>query len=225
MEILTEKEAENIEERIKTAFLSISGNLHLMPDVFCKWKKTDGDKKVSKTLRADYYPVFDFIADPLLKNNLSELRMCLDYQWSIYELLKPALTFGRQHKLVMYQIVGAICEGIMFEYLKAYTEREKNKIVDFLIKEKEKNKSFGLGSLIELFYQTDIIDNRGKDYLMDISFLRNTVHPKSLNRPEATYEKNKLINKDISEIIEKLDFFIDATGKRIIKLRDNKVPF
>ncbi len=201
------------EHSIENCFMAVHDNLQFLPDKFCYWKKEDvnGDK-VCKKLRSDYRPMFYFINDPELKNNLAELRMCFDYHRSIYEFLKPGLTFGWHHKLVLCQLVGGIYEGVFLDFLKHKAKMEKKNI---LIKEiaidKLNNNKIGLGYLIDIFDKADFFGSKKekwKTYLSDIKYLRNTIHPKSLNNINVSYTKNRVIKSPIDKLIKNLDNFI-----------------
>lgn len=200
-----------MDDEIKNAFSIVHNNLQNLPDRFCYWRKksTDG-RMIVKSLQSDYRPMFSFIKDSDLRNNLAELRMCVDYHRSIYEFLKPGLTFGWQHKLVLCQLVAAIYEGLLFDLFEHRTDaKKKNSLTSIIASEKLSNKGTGLGYFLDVFNKAGFFRNQSwKIYLDDINHLRNTIHPKSLNSINASYQKNKVIKESIEELTNNLDRFI-----------------
>jgi len=203
----TEKDFEDL----KKAFYSVHGNLQWLPDEFCYWRKESvNGRKISKSLQSDYRPMFFFVIDSELRNNLAELRMCLDYHRSIYEFLKPSLTFGWQHKLVLCQLAAAIYEGLLHDLFEHRTNaKQKNSLTSVIAAEKLDNKGTGLGYLLDVFNKAGFFKNQAwKKYLDDINHLRNTIHPKSLNSVYVSHMQNKVVQESIHELIRKLDRFI-----------------
>lgn len=192
-----------------------------MPAPFCHWRNADGTKK---SLKQDYVPAFAFVNDSSTRQNLAELRMCLDYQRSIYDLLVPRGLFERQHKLVVYQVIGAIYEGILFEYLLEFT-RGTDDVAKVLVKQKFSSNSFGLGSMIDLLYKGKVIKKPLYEYLDDVKELRNTIHPKSFNSPRTTYGKNRLLELSMKQIISNLDATINQISTSVSSMRNKKYPF
>lgn len=204
-------------EQIINAYHIIHDQLSLLPPEYCCWKEKNSDGAwVAKTIWNYYYPVFHFIRNKILRKNLAELRMCFDYHHSLYKLHKPGLTFGWQHKLILCQLVAQIHEGIMLDLLENFSESEHKKINKELLKEKLNKPSFGLGSMIELFYKSKIIDETWKEYLKHLNYLRNTVHPKALNLPDASFDKNPLLKKEAEILIKNLDKFIANMKKKYL---------
>ncbi|MEK7555199.1 MAG: hypothetical protein AAB516_00025 [Patescibacteria group bacterium] len=210
---ITEKNFEDLEN----AFYLVHNNLQLLPDKFCYWRKESSDgRRISKTLQSDYRPIFSFVIDLELRNNLAELRMCLDYHRSIYEFLKPSLTFGWQHKLVLCQLAAAIYEGLLFDFFEYKTNaKQKDNLTSVIAAEKLSNKSTGLGYLLDVFNKAGFFKNQTwKNYLDDINHLRNTIHPKSLNSVYASHMSNKVVRAPIDELIKNLDKFILLIQKK-----------
>jgi hypothetical protein len=195
---------------LEQAFHSVHANLQHLPDEYCKWRKetTDG-RMVSKSLSADYRPRFQFIRDVTLRNNLAELRMSLDYHLSIFYFLKPGLTFGWQHKLVIYQIIGAIVEGLLTDYLEHLIDNDQNELVKKIAKQRTDSKSFGLGSLVEIYKQANFFRRPNNiQTLENLRDLRNSVHPRSLNR-RTNVRENPLMAKSVDEVVRIFDTLID----------------
>src|SRR3989344_3269085 len=95
------------EKEVENAYRLIHNNLHLMPVDYCCWKKRSEDGRiVSKSLSANYRPLFSFVRNRTLRNSLAELMFCFDYHKSLFRLHKPGLAFGWQHKLVLCQIAA-----------------------------------------------------------------------------------------------------------------------
>lgn len=154
--------------------------------------------------------MFYFVIDFELRNNLAELRMCLDYHRSVYEFLKPGLTFGWQHKLVICQLAATIYEGLLFDLFEFKTNADKkDNLSSIVVADKLSSKGAGLGYFLDIFNKAGFFKNQAwKIYLNDINHLRNTVHPKSLNSVHASYMKNKAVQEPVDELVKKLDRFI-----------------
>ncbi len=206
----------SVEHSTEDCFMTVHDNLQSLPDRFCYWKmKLSDGRKISKNLGSHYRPMFSFVKDFELRNNLAELRMCLDYHRSVYEFLKPGLTFGWQHKLVLCQLSASIYEGLLFDLFEHRTNaKKKNDLCSVIASEKLSNKNTGLGYLLDIFNKAGFFRNQSwKTYLDDINHLRNTIHPKSLNSANASYTKNVVIKESVDELIEKLDRFISLIQK------------
>src|SRR4030067_1624132 len=145
---------------IEQAYYQIHDQLPSLPEPFCYWKKKSSDgRSIPKTLSGDYRPIFNFVYALDLRNNLAELRMCIDYHRSLYSLHKPGLTFGWQHRLVICQMVAGIFEGILLDLVEFLTVRkEENKVLEVLGKQKIENKGFGFGALIDVFSKAGVFD-------------------------------------------------------------------
>lgn len=133
---------------INKAFDTVHGNLKDMPIKYCQWKTVTDECVHTKSLN-DYRAQFSFMDqwNIEMRDNLAELRFVLDYHCSIFTLIKPDLTFMNHHKLVIMQIVGAICEGLLY-YLcdKKFSASQEANI---FWKEKKKTASVGMGFLLE----------------------------------------------------------------------------
>lgn len=193
-------------------FMTVHDNLQSLPDKFCYWKKESSNgKKISKSLEADYRPIFSFVRDVDLRTNLAELRMCLDYHRSIFEFLKPGLVFGWQHKLILCQMTAEIYEGLLFDLFEYKTSSKKNDKLNIIIAtEKLKNHNTGLGYFLDIFNQSGLFapQSKWKKYLNDINYVRNTIHPKSLNSIDSSYKKNRVIQGTVELLFTNLDKFI-----------------
>jgi len=200
---------------VEECFEKIHGKLWQIPDKYCYWRKESSvGSKISKSLSSDYRPLFNFVKDTELRNNLGELRMCLDYHRSIYELLKPVGTFSWQHKLVICQLVASIYEGLFFDLYFHRLEQGSNNTLCKTVVTNRKQKEVGLGYLLDVFNKSGFFkDEKWKKYLDDLNHLRNTIHPKSLNTALTSYENNEVIKKTAGETIDKLDDFIKLIQK------------
>ncbi len=206
-------------KEIEKAFEAIHGNLYCIPDNFCYWRKESIDGRlINKSLGVDYRPLFFFVKDGTLRENLSQLRMVLDYHLSIYYLLKPGLLFGWQHKLVIFQIVGAITEGLLSDYLEFLINSNNNhNLVKLVAQQRIQSKSFGLGSLVEIYKQTKFFKQSNIEILENLRDLRNSVHPKSLNK-KTTLKENPLMEKDMKEVVRIFDTLIIFMEKKYKEL-------
>lgn len=203
---------EDIQE-IEKAFHTVHQNLQWMPEKYCCWKKKSSDGRViSKSLYSDYRPVFNFVKNKDLRNNLSELRFCFDYHHSLFKLLSPGLTFGWQHKLVLCQITAGIYEGLLFDLFEILAKNKSNPLQDVIIDQKLKNKNFGFGGLIETFNEAGLLKNWYK-YLINMNKLRNTIHPKYLNNEDTSFQKNPIIGESIDKLESNLSSFIEDIKK------------
>lgn len=196
-------------EELQNAFYLVHDNLQYLPDNYCKWrKKTSDGKMVSKSLSADYRPMFHFVRDTTLRGNLAELRMSLDYHLSIFYFIKPGLTFGWQHKLVIYQIIGAIVEGLLSDHLEFLIEKNSENIVKIVANQRVGSKNVGLGALIEIYKQANFFPKpKNIQVLENLRDLRNSVHPKSLNK-RTNVKENPLMAYDIDEAVRIFDTLI-----------------
>ena len=201
-------------EDIEKAFNMIHGNLRFMPKEFCSWKKESIDgRTISKSLSTDYRPTYSFVKNKSLKENISQLRMALDYHYSLYNLHKPGLLFRWQHKLVLGQISAGICEGLLYDLLEYKIDEENHeRILKVIGKQKINQPNLGLGSLLDIFYCAKIIDNKWFNYLTSLKNLRDTVHPKSLNDPRAGFDKNPILKNSPEELIKNIDSFAKKIG-------------
>ena len=202
-------------EELKNAFYLVHDNLQYLPDRYCRWrKKTSDGKMVAKSLSADYRPMFYFIQDSTLRNNLAELRMSLDYHLSVFYFLKPGLTFGWQHKLVIYQIIGAIVEGLLSDYLEFLIEGNNESLVKNIAKQRIESKGFGLGALVEIYKQADFFPKvKNIEALENLRDLRNSVHPKSLNK-RTNVKENPLMAMEINEVVRIFDTLVNFMEKK-----------
>lgn len=197
-----------MQEEIEKAYRLIHDNLQWMPEEYCCWKKKSSDgKTIAKTLSGDYRPKFIFMYNSAIRNNVAELRMCLDYHHSLYKLHEPGLTFGWQHKLVLGQIVAGICEGLLFDFFEYKTSQDNRSIEGILAKQKLDSKNFGFGSLIEIFFQSGSLNEKWYNYLIQLKHVRDTVHPKSLNAPKASFKENAIVRGNIDVLINNLERF------------------
>jgi len=204
-----------MQEKIKKAYYLIHDNLSYMPNEYCCWKKKSRDgRTITKTLSGDYRPMFFFMYNNTIRNNVAELRMCLDYHHSLYKLHKPGLTFGWQHKLVLCQIVAGICEGLLFDFFEYKTSQNNRSIGSVLAKQKLDSKSFGFGSLIDIFFQSKDLDEKWYNYLIKLKYLRDTIHPKSLNVLKASFQENSIVRGSIDLLIKNLESFTVYIKKR-----------
>jgi len=206
----------NFIEEIEKAYYMVHNNLAYLPERYCFWKKRSIDGKViSKTLSGDYRPIFCFVRNPSLRNNLAELRMCLDYHHSLYRLHKPGLIFGWQHKLVLCQITASIYEGLLFDLFEYQVKScPKNSVLNFCVKQKLTDNRLGFGALIEIFFQTHQINEKWYNYLIKLKHVRDTVHPKSLNNPRASFKENIIVRGSVGTLIKNLDSFIKNIKKK-----------
>ena len=99
---------DEIEKNLVSAYHLIHKNLVWMPVEYCCWKKEDGFGNISTITKQTYWINFYFLFDQELRNNISQLRFCLDYYLSLYKLHEPGLLFGWHHRLVVCQILGSI---------------------------------------------------------------------------------------------------------------------
>ncbi len=186
-------------EEIQEAFRTIHDNLQLMPDEFCCWK----NKSVG-----NYRFQFSFIRNKEIRNNLAELRICIDYHHSLFKLHKPGLTFAWQHKLVISQLIAGIYEGILFDLFEQLTKPNRKDLTALLAKEKIDRNSLSLKKLNDLFYEIGTYPKRWYEYIDDFYHLRNTIHPKSLNHPRATYTNNYALRRGIDKTLLDLEVFV-----------------
>lgn len=197
------------EEKIESAYRLIHDNLQWMPEEYCCWKKSSADGKViTKSLSSDYRPMYSFVRNASLRNNIAELRMCFDYHHSLYKLHKPGLLFGWQHKLVLGQIAAGICEGLLFDFFEYKSSQQGNKTIERILgKQKINQTNFGFGSLIDIFHQTEDINEPWYVYLTNLKHVRDTVHPKSLNAPNAGFKDNHVVRGNVDTLVKNLDKF------------------
>ena len=203
-----------LEKDIEKAFHVIHDNLQWMPEQYCCWKKKSADgRAISKSLSGDYRPLYYFVVDPSLRNNIAELRFCFDYHHSLYKLHKPGLTFGWQHKLVLCQIVAGIYEGLLYDLFYYLSQTSDNDLLRVLAKNRLDNKKdLSLRTLIKIFHETGTLSDQWQTYLTSINYLRDTVHPKSLNDPKASFQQNPVITKSIDNLEKNIEQF-----RRLIK--------
>lgn len=202
---------ENID--VQNAFRIISGQLNQIPDEYCYWSKRNSRGTLERQTLNDYRDRFSFIRNPSLRENLGELRMVLDYHRNIYYLIDPAMTFRRHHKLVIYQTLGAITEGLLSDYAESIVNQSTERIVKFLCGQRARSKGFGLGSLIEMCKQTDVFGKDSLELLENLKRLRDSIHPKSLNK-NTTYLTNPIMNTDVNEVIDIFDKLIVSMEAR-----------
>lgn len=201
-------------KEIEDAYHLIHDNLSFIPEEYCCWKETVNGASRTKTL-GGYRYYFLFIRNIELRNNLAELRMCFDYHYSLYKLHKPGLTFGWQHKLVLCQLLAGIYEGILYDLFEHLTDpKQKSSIANILAKQKMDNKGFGFGSLIDIFSQINSFPKSWNEYLTDLKYLRDTIHPKSLNDSKASYKTNKVVQKSPDQLLKDLDIFVESIKKK-----------
>lgn len=208
----TEKKKE-----LEPSFEQVHGNLEFLPDKYCAWRNYLPNGKSSPKNLMGYRKIFYFIQDDTLRENLAELRMALDYHVSIYDFLKPTSIFSRNHKFVICQIVGAIVEGLLLDYMQYQCHKDaKNSFLKKISEEKINSNNLGLGRLVSLYEQVKFFSNRKAiKYLWDLVALRNTVHPRSLGGEKI--EENTLIEMEVSVIVNGFDKLIPCMKKHYEK--------
>lgn len=194
---------------IHEAFDTIHGNLKDMPVKYCQWKVKGIDGRVYGKSLNDYRAQFSFMDpwDLQMRDNLAELRFVLDYHFSIFTLIKPDLTFMNHHKLVIMQIVGAICEGLLY-YLcdwKFSASQEAN----IFWRENKNRPSVGMGFLFEKVKNLHCLEDDEIEWLEHLKDLRNTVHARCLSNDKIRWDKNPIMAADVSETVTYLDEFIE----------------
>ncbi len=200
---------------VEKAFEVVHDNLSNLPAEYCYWRKKSSDGRIiNKSLSADYRPIYFFIQDSTLRENLSQLRMALDYHLSVYHFLKPGLLFGWQHKLVIFQIIGAIVEGILGEYVEFLINSGTNhNLVKLIAQQRLQSKGFGLGALVEIYKQDKFFNKSAIETLENLRELRNSVHPKSLNK-KTTFKDNPLMQRDINEVVKSFDLLVSVMREK-----------
>ncbi len=193
---------------INEAFDTVHGNLSNMPVKYCQWKTVIDGCVHSKSLN-DYRAQFSFMYlwDLQMRDNLAELRFVLDYHCSIFTLIKPGLTFMNHHKLVIMQIVGAICEGLLY-YLcdKKFSASQEANI---FWKENKNRSSAGMGFFLEKTKNLRCLENDDIEWLQHLRELRNTVHARGLSNDKIRWDENPIMAADVTETITYLDEFIE----------------
>ena len=193
---------------INKAFDTVHGNLKNMPVKYCQWKTVTDGCVYSKSLN-DYRAQFSFMDqwNIEMRDNLAELRFVLDYHCSIFTLIKPDLTFMNHHKLVIMQIVGAICEGLLYHLCdkKFSVSQEAN----IFWKENKKRSSAGMGFLLEKAKDLRCLEDDNIKWLQHLKELRNTVHARGLSNDKIHWNKNPVMAADVTETITYLDEFIE----------------
>lgn len=204
---------DEIEKELVKAYHTIHDNLMWMPVEYCCWKVDNRNGKITTKTKQEYWNYYSFLFDQDLRNNLSQLRFCLDYYWSLYKLHKPGLLFGWHHKLIMCQILGAIYEGLLFDLLeiKNLTDN-KTRLLQLIVKENIDSNKFGLGRLLNLYQGASLLKTEERDWFQYITYLKNlrdTVHPKSLNAESVHFQNNPLLAKNPEELIVDLEKFVN----------------
>lgn len=188
----------------ENCFQEVSGNLSGLPSNFRKWKGS----------LTEYRSDYSFIRDHSLKESVAMLSMNFDYQFTLFNWIKPTLTFKEHHKYILYQILASIYEALLADYLKY----KLSKVLDPAIKKIgndylcEKNK--GLGSYINLLHNSkdSLMDGGWKIYLDDICELRNTVHPSKLKSPNL--RNNRALKSGLENAQLNLNNFSKNLKKR-----------
>ena len=193
---------------INEAFDTVHGNLSNMPVKYCQWKMVIDGCVRSKSLN-DYRAQFSFMYlwDLQMRDNLAELRFVLDYHCSIFTLINPGLTFMNHHKLVIMQIVGAICEGLLY-YLcdKKFSASQEANI---FWKENKNRSSAGMGFFLEKTKNLRCLEDDDIEWLQHLRELRNTVHARGLSNAKIRWDENPIMAADVTETITHLDEFIE----------------
>lgn len=206
------------EHSLEDCFEAVHNNLCYLPDKFCYWKKDSvGGRKVSKSLHSDYRPIFSFMDDYELHDNLADLRMCLDYHRSIFELLKPGLNFAWQHKIVMYQMAGAIYEGLLLDRLNHEAQKTEGVAKVTLVERinGKGNGCLGLGGLLDLYTKAKLLDKEWLKYLTNVNHLRNTIHPRLYGYNKLiSYKENPLIKDSLDNLFTRLGDFVVLIKKQ-----------
>jgi hypothetical protein len=196
-------------KEIEDAFRKISGKLSLLPDEFCYWNTKGPNGEIGKNKIYFYKIYFNFIKNESMKTNLSELRFCLDYHCSLFKLHKPTLTFEWHHKLVIFQIIGSIYEGILYDFVEYKAEINKKGILNVIAREKINKPNAGLNTLKQVLFESKIINDDDNEYIEKLASLRNTIHPKLLKDEKALFDKNPLAKKEIDDLLKDLNTFVE----------------
>ncbi|NLZ97167.1 MAG: hypothetical protein GX926_04220 [Candidatus Magasanikbacteria bacterium] len=195
------------EQDIINAFNKIEGKLNLIPIDFCYWKEKIPEGILIKDKRY-YVFYFRFIKDKQMQKNLAELRFCLDYYCSLFKLHKPKLTFEWHHRLVIFQVLGAIYEGILYDFISQKTNPTSKNIPSVIAKEKLNKRATGLATLRQIIYEAGTLNKSWNEYIIELANLRNTVHPKILNDQKTWFNQNSLVSRDNDILLKDLDLFI-----------------
>jgi hypothetical protein len=196
-------------QEIEDAFRKISGQLPLLPDEFRYWKTKDFNGDTIRDSIWFYKQYFNFIQSESMKTNLSELRFCLDYHCSLFKLHKPTLTFEWHHKLVIFQILGSIYEGILYDFVEYKAEINKRGILNVIAREKINKPNTGLNTLKQILFESKIINDDDNKYIEKLASLRNTIHPKLLKDEKTSFDKNPLAKKEIDALLKDLNAFVE----------------
>ena len=196
------------EEEIERAFEIIEGRLGLIPINKCGWAEKHNGVFRKKTL-SDYKALFEFVNNFELADNLASLRMCLDYITTLYKLHRPYLVFDKHHKLLIFQMLGSLYEGLLVDlYERIMIKHSKKSVERIVMSEKITRRQLTLGVVIEIFHKADVISQKRYVYLKEVSSLRNSIHPK-------TYSKSSLLvdNFNLMWHTRLLDSFIPVVSR------------
>lgn len=187
---------DNIEDlklkKIEEAYDLIHGNLRVIPKKFCYWKEDTGEMHTCKY----WEDFFNFIKNDVLRRNLGQIRLCLDYQATLYKLHCPTLVFEQQHRYILAQIFCSIYEGVLLDLA-----RHKRAI-------KEDDDYLSFGKLIGGCRYRGFITKDISDYLFNILSLRNTIHPEVFFCKNVRTDINPLMTCKIDDFFKELNDFI-----------------
>lgn len=163
-------------------FFAVSGRLGALPKKYKKW----GLGRLSQ-----YRSQFSFIKDDNLRESISRLRMSFDYQFSLYNWLKPDSIFEEHHKFVLVNLIAQLYEGLLFYRIKDEMSEKlsESKLISRL----------SLGDLINVCHDLRHINQTKKISLLKINEIRNMIH--TTNWTERRLEELKIFNIE-TEIAE-----------------------
>lgn len=186
-------------QNIIEAYDIIHGRLADIPAKYCFWKEKNGNNHSVSYFEKS----FSFIKNDIIKQNISRLRLCFEYQATLYKLHKPNSWFEIQHRYILAQTIASIYEGILLDLFYF-----KN---GFGLKNKDREPSFI--KLVNICKQEDIINEEWKQYLINLGYLRNTIHPKIFFIEKDHYLGNPLIKCEVDDFFTKFNEFIEKIKK------------
>lgn len=177
-------------------FDGVSGALSRMPSSLKKWNSTLGS----------YREKYSFMCSHDLRESVSMLKMNFDYQYTLFSWLKPKLVFEEHHKYILYQIIGAIYEALIMDFLISRKQESSDVVIKKIIDNTVEKRNSGLGSLVNLLFDSKVINGPWKEYLDYICEVRNTVHPSRLKGSKLA--RNKALALGVDNAAANLDNFV-----------------
>jgi hypothetical protein len=203
--ITTFRERKKVDEikNIEKAFDICADKLTYLPKKYKQWRNT----------LQNYRNQWSFMNDLEIIEAVAEQEMALDYLWSLHKWLQPKLVLEDSHKLIFIHSLVSIYEAIFIDLLKY--KIKGNRQEEFLCTISEHFNKENFNSLVCIMHKAEIISDGWRNYLIDLSQIRNFTHLSKRNYSgRGKLKKHTLFQKSLTCLKEDLINFRNFIKKK-----------